>query len=140
VKHHSLARPGYILDQETTAIRFTPIAGTSLREVMNPNSIDAGLLRFCLEHSDGGNLTETQLPQRDEADYKWLRAALNDLQTDADRMKKLVEMLKSSESSETDKTTALEELQYLIEDLDNANGTRFTLTPFYSFKFTFKLF
>ncbi|ELR22342.1 ARM repeat fold domain containing protein [Acanthamoeba castellanii str. Neff] len=88
---------------------------------MNPNSIDAGLLRFCLEHSDGGNLTETQLPQRDEADYKWLRAALNDLQTDADRMKKLVEMLKSSESSETDKATALEELQYLIEDLDNAN-------------------
>jgi hsp70-interacting protein len=88
---------------------------------MNPNSIDAGLLRFCLEHSDGGNLTETQLPQRDEADYAWLRAALNDLQTDVDRMKKLVEMLRSPESSITDKATALEELQYLIEDIDNAN-------------------
>jgi hypothetical protein len=105
---------------------------------MNPNSIDAGLLRFCLKHSDGGNLTETQLPQRDEADYAWLRAALNDLQTDVDRMKKLVEMLRSPESSITDKATALEELQYLIEDIDNANGTHYNDASFISLhKFNF---
>jgi len=84
------------------------------------NNLDAGLLRFCLEHSDGGALTEGNVPQRDPADYKWLREALNDLKTDVDRMKKLSAMISSPESTQADKVASLEELQYLVEDIDNA--------------------
>jgi len=88
---------------------------------MNLSGIDTGLLRFCLEHSDGPSTNvESTIPQRDPEDYKWLREALNNLETDADRMKKLVEMIKLDNSVQA-KVAALEELEYLVEDLDNAN-------------------
>jgi len=84
------------------------------------NNLDAGLLRFCLEHSDGGALVDNNVPQRDPNDYQWLREALNGLQTDVDRMKKLSAMISNPEGSQADKVASLEELQYLVEDIDNA--------------------
>lgn len=108
---------------------------------MSLNGIDFGLLKFCLQHSDAPNLKETELPNRDPKDYEWLRAALNNLEDDSSRMKKLLKVVqgetkseikatlgeKSDENvteSEAEKTEtrrfSLEELQYYVEDLDNA--------------------
>lgn len=90
----------------------------------NLSGIDAGLLRFCLQHSDGGSGgTSAPPPQRDPADYAWLRAALNDLKTDADRMKELTHVIRSTEAAEQTRAACLEELECLVEDLDNANGS-----------------
>jgi len=81
------------------------------------DNMSSELLKFCLEHSDG-NVGPTQLPQRDPADYKWLRAALDDLESDFMRMKKLIDIIKSN-SDETSQSRALEELQFIVEDYDN---------------------
>jgi len=75
------------------------------------------LLKFCLQHSDG-NVGPTQLPQRDPEDYKWLRAALDGLESDFIRMKKLIEIIKNN-NDETSQSKALEELQFIVEDYDN---------------------
>ncbi len=82
------------------------------------------MLKFCLEHSDGSSLAEGKVPNRDPADYQWLKEALNNLESDADRMKKLVELLSKEDSSLDDKANYLEELQYLVEDIDNAKGKK----------------
>jgi len=80
-----------------------------------------GLLRFCLQHSDG-NVGDTNMNnyQRDPEDYKWLMQALNNLESDAQRMKKLVDTLNSNITVEEMKY-ALEGIQYFVEDLDLAN-------------------
>lgn len=85
------------------------------------SALNTGLLKFCLEHSDGRNLVDTPLPARDPADYAWLKQAFNDLQTDADRMKKLIQVIQDSNSEFKQKLASLEELEFLLEDLDNAN-------------------
>jgi hsp70-interacting protein len=88
---------------------------------MNFSAIDKGLLRFCLEHSDGPrHEIPSNIPQRDPADYVWLREALNNLEDDVQKMKRLVEVLKKEDTKDTEKAYALEELQYLVEDIDNA--------------------
>jgi CHASE3 domain sensor protein len=80
-----------------------------------------GLLKFCLEHSDG-NVGDTNLEnyQRDSEDYKWLMEALNNLESDSQRMKKLVDSLNSNITVQEMKF-ALEGIQYFVEDLDLAN-------------------
>ncbi len=88
----------------------------------NLKGADFGLLKFCLEHSGGSSLEEGKVPNRDPADYQWLKEALNNLESDADRMKKLMELLTKEDSSLEDKANYLEELQYLVEDIDNAKG------------------
>ena len=88
---------------------------------MQAGGIDLALLRFALQHTDSPNLADTQVrPQ----DYEWLREAMASFETDAQKMKKLVELVNREESvSEEQKHAALEELQLLVEDLDNATGT-----------------
>jgi hypothetical protein len=81
------------------------------------NGIDLGLLRFCLEHTDAPNLQETKI-NRDPADYVWLREALSGLETDAQRMKKILDQLKANGEG-LKKEELLEELQFLVEDVDN---------------------
>eukprot|EP01103_Thecamoeba_quadrilineata_P000940 TRINITY_DN10832_c0_g1_i1.p1 TRINITY_DN10832_c0_g1~~TRINITY_DN10832_c0_g1_i1.p1 ORF type:complete len:353 (+),score=80.34 TRINITY_DN10832_c0_g1_i1:155-1213(+) len=92
---------------------------TKTHSIMNMN-IDAGLLKFCLEHSDG-SVGPSNLPQRDPQDYVWLREALNNLESDADRMKKLLLTIQDQQKPEGERAFALEELQYLVEDIDNSN-------------------
>jgi len=87
----------------------------------NFTGLGLGLLKFCLEHSDG-NVGDTNMEnyQRDREDYKWLMEALNNLESDAQRMKKLVESLNGDTTTQQMKY-ALEGIQYFVEDLDLAN-------------------
>lgn len=89
------------------------------------NGIDSALLRFALTHQDGGPLEDRPLT-RNPADYEWLKQALNSIETDFDRMQRIVKVLQDSNHPETkvkdsEIAFSLEELQYLIEDIDNAN-------------------
>jgi len=88
---------------------------------VNFGGIGLGLLRFCIQHSDG-NIGETDLSQygRDPADYQWLKDALGNLENDSQRMKKLVTKLKECQNT-TEIVYALEGIQYFVEDLDLAN-------------------
>jgi len=87
----------------------------------NFNGLGLGLLKFCLQHSDG-NVGDTNIAnyQRDPEDYKWLMEALNNLESDSQRMKKLVDSLNSNSTVSVIKY-ALEGIQYFVEDLDLAN-------------------
>jgi len=84
-------------------------------------NVNAALLKFCIEHSDAPNLKETKPPNRDPADYKWLREALDNLETDAEKMKKLLKIITDPQSDRNKIIYSMEELQFYIEDLDNAN-------------------
>lgn len=85
-----------------------------------PFAFDPALIRFCLEHSDG-HVEDRPIPQRDPQAYVWLREALDNLESDVDRMKKLVEICKNPQSTPDEIKAALEQLQFYVEDLDNAN-------------------
>jgi len=87
-------------------------------------NIPPGLIRFCLEHGD--NPEAAVNPNRDPRDYEWLREALGNLESDYDKMKKIVSKLTELEGKEDEASigrtiVSLEELQYYIEDIDNAN-------------------
>jgi len=88
------------------------------------SSIDFGLLKFCLAHSDAPNVTETDLSSynRDPADYVWLREALNNLEGDASKVKKLLEKLTAADITIENIKYALEGIQYYVEDVDVANA------------------
>ena len=87
---------------------------------MQASGIDLALLRFALQHTtDSPTLPDTQVrPQ----DYEWLREAMASFETDAQKIKKLLELVKKEDVIEDQKCAALEELQLLVEDLDNASG------------------
>lgn len=89
------------------------------------SGLDSALLRFALTHQDSGPLEDKPLT-RDPKDYEWLQTAIKSIESDFDRMSRLVKVLNDSEDdSKTIKDSevafSLEELQYLIEDIDNAN-------------------
>jgi len=88
----------------------------------NFSGIGLGLLKFCLEHSDG-NVGDTDVSQyqRDPEDYKWLMEALNKLESDSQKMKKLIDKLNDESTTNLEKKYALEGIQYFVEDLDLAN-------------------
>jgi hypothetical protein len=87
---------------------------------MQASGIDLALLRFALQHTDSPNLADTQVRPED---YEWLREAMANFETDTQKMKKLLELVKKEDGvSEEHKQAALEELQLLVEDLDNATG------------------
>eukprot|EP01126_Amoeba_proteus_P023070 TRINITY_DN2322_c0_g1_i8.p1 TRINITY_DN2322_c0_g1~~TRINITY_DN2322_c0_g1_i8.p1 ORF type:complete len:201 (+),score=28.88 TRINITY_DN2322_c0_g1_i8:177-779(+) len=83
-----------------------------------------GLLRFCIEHTDDPTqITNTDMSrfERDPADYVWLEKALNGLQNDAEKMKKLVQTLTEPGRLDNEIIYALEGIQYFVEDFDLAN-------------------
>lgn len=93
-------------------------------------SLPLGLLRFCIEHSDdpvGMVHGEKKLPDRDPADYKWLMEALDNLEDDAAKARKLLATLKNPASTEEEKKFALEGIQYYVEDIDVAKGKFFCI-------------
>eukprot|EP01090_Pellita_catalonica_P019828 TRINITY_DN6859_c0_g1_i3.p1 TRINITY_DN6859_c0_g1~~TRINITY_DN6859_c0_g1_i3.p1 ORF type:complete len:307 (-),score=61.04 TRINITY_DN6859_c0_g1_i3:13-900(-) len=81
--------------------------------------MNAGLLKFCLGLSDG--TSAAKLPERDPKDYKWLREALDNLEMDVDKMKRCVAVVQNKESSDEELKVALQEIQWLAENIDNAN-------------------
>lgn len=85
------------------------------------NGIDFALLKFCLEHNDSPNLQETSFQNRDPSDYDWLRKVMESLPDPVKQMKECIKIVEH-ESDETAKLDALEVLQDLVEDIDNANG------------------
>ncbi|KAL6068138.1 nucleotide exchange factor sil1, variant 2 [Balamuthia mandrillaris] len=86
------------------------------------SSVDKSLLRFCLEHSDGPKEgTPSTLGNRPKEDYEWLKEALKSVETDAQRMKRCAETLRREDGSVEEKKNALMEIQFLVEDIDNAN-------------------
>ncbi|KAN0015051.1 hypothetical protein ACTFIU_001373 [Dictyostelium citrinum] len=101
-----------------------------INEYKLPKDIGPGLLKFCLTHSDSPNLKETVLPEgRDPKDYDWLKQAFDNLEDDAKKMKKLLEVFDESKEEnqqlskqdrESKYITSLETLQFYIEDIDNA--------------------
>ncbi|EGG18341.1 hypothetical protein DFA_03835 [Cavenderia fasciculata] len=85
-----------------------------------PRDIGPGLLKFCLTHSDSPNLQDSQVPERDPKDYDWLRQAFENLEDDAKRMKKINDVLADPQSTQHQIITALEQLEFYIEDIDNS--------------------
>lgn len=89
-----------------------------------PN-LPLGLLRFCIEHSDDpSQIANTDMTRfhRDPADYEWLAAALGNLESDTDKLKKLVATIQNPSTTEDQVIYSLEGIQYYVEDLDVANG------------------
>lgn len=87
---------------------------------MQASGIDLALLRFALQHSDSPDAAgDTKVRPED---YEWLREAIKSYETDAQKMQKLLELAKKEnvDVSEEQRRAALEELQYYVEDLDNA--------------------
>ena len=82
--------------------------------------IDFALLKFCLQHNDSPNISDTQLT-RDPADYEWLRRVMDSLPSVQKQMEQCVDIIHNDED-ENNKIDALEILQDLVEDIDNANG------------------
>lgn len=87
---------------------------------MQASGIDLALLRFALQHTDSPNLQDTQVRAED---YEWLREAVKNYETDTQKIKRMLELVKKDDVSEEQKHATLEELQLLVEDLDNATGT-----------------
>ncbi|KYQ92594.1 hypothetical protein DLAC_06586 [Tieghemostelium lacteum] len=87
-----------------------------------PKDIGAGLLKFCLTHTDSPNLKESKVVDRDPKDYEWLRAAFDNLEDDAKRMKKILDLLNDDSKVKTidQMVQSLEQLQFYIEDIDNS--------------------
>jgi len=92
----------------------------------NFNNIDIGLLRFCLQNADGGNtnnvgdnITQSN-NNRDSRDYEWLRQALGNLESEAEKMHKCFEILKDKKITTEQKETTLDDLLYYVEDISNA--------------------
>lgn len=52
---------------------------------------------------------------------KWLREALDNLESDGKKMMKLLDRISSKETTVDGTSDALMELQYFVEDIDNAN-------------------
>lgn len=91
-------------------------------------NLPLGLLRFCIEHSDdpvGMVSGEHKLPERDPEDYVWLMKALEDLESDTEKMRKLLSTLKKPETTDEEKKFALEGIQYYVEDFDVSRGMNF---------------
>lgn len=93
---------------------------------MNISGIDMALLRFCLQQDDGpkGNVSGEAaeiLQQRNPADYEWLKKALASVEDDNERIKKYLAVVADEAAELEDKEAALEQVQYLVEDLDLAN-------------------
>lgn len=88
---------------------------------MQASGIDLALLRFAIQHSDSPNIADTKVRPEE---YEWLREAIKSYETDAQKMQKLLDIAKkdNTDVSEEKRQAALEELQYYIEDLDNATG------------------
>ena len=79
------------------------------------------IFEFCMKHSDDPKNNAEGIPARPEEDYEWLRGALAEIKTDAERMESCLKI--ATDPSVTDlesKLIALEEILYFVEDLDNA--------------------
>lgn len=97
-------------------------------------SLPFGLLRFCIEHSDDpANITNLDLNrfERNPEDYEWLIEALDNLESDSGKALKVIVKL-SGGVSEDEMVDLLENLQYLVEDLDVAKGLSFLSFCFFS--------
>ncbi|EGC31107.1 hypothetical protein DICPUDRAFT_157066 [Dictyostelium purpureum] len=105
-----------------------PVKPKKINEYRLPKDIGPGLLKFCLTHSDSPNLKETKLEDRDPKDYEWLKEAFSNLEDDAKKMKRLMEIFEDKpenremkkEEREKKYITSLETLIFYIEDLDNS--------------------
>jgi hypothetical protein len=89
--------------------------------------INQGLLRFALQHQQQSTDAITSAPtsQRDPKDYEWLRGALSQMESDAKKMRKLLDTLENREILDDTQQwsrlrMALEELEYFVQDVDNA--------------------
>ncbi|KAF2074843.1 hypothetical protein CYY_003869 [Polysphondylium violaceum] len=92
-----------------------------ISEYKLPRDIGSGLLKFCLTHSDSPNLQDTVLPvDRDPKDYEWLRQAFDNLEDDAKRMKKILDLIQEEKTTNSMVISSLQQLEFYIEDLDNA--------------------
>lgn len=60
--------------------------------------------------------------ERDPEDYVWLQEALGGLESDIDKVRKLIKTLEEPETTDDQRLYALEGIQYYVEDLDVANG------------------
>lgn len=87
------------------------------------NSINFGLLKFCLEHADDPNaLVNSQIDtNRDPKDYEFLVVALQNLESDLEKAYKLLTKLTETQDNFEIKAY-LEGLQYFCEDLDVSQG------------------
>ncbi len=83
--------------------------------------VDPGLLRFCLQHSDGEGLKE--FGDRPKEDWEWLKNALANFETPGKKVQKLVEELKSAaDSSNSEKILfCLRSLNEEVEDVDQSS-------------------
>eukprot|EP01060_Flectonema_neradi_P032892 TRINITY_DN534_c7_g1_i1.p1 TRINITY_DN534_c7_g1~~TRINITY_DN534_c7_g1_i1.p1 ORF type:complete len:307 (+),score=60.33 TRINITY_DN534_c7_g1_i1:65-922(+) len=84
------------------------------------SGINKAIFDFCMKHTDDPKHRSEGIPPRDPADYEWLKKALAEIKSDAERMENCLGIVKEEADKET-KLVAMEEILYFVEDLDNAN-------------------
>ena len=83
--------------------------------------LNKAIFEFCMKHSDDPKNRVEGIPTRDPEDYEWLKKALAQIKSDAERMENCLAILRESEADKESKLVAMEEILYFVEDLDNAN-------------------
>lgn len=85
------------------------------------NGVDPGLLRFCLQHSDGSGLAD--FGERPKEDWLWLKEALANFETPGKKVQKLVSELSSAaDAQDTEKMLfCLRSLNEEVEDVDQSS-------------------
>eukprot|EP00754_Rhynchopus_humris_P045357 Rhum_TRINITY_DN4829_c0_g1::Rhum_TRINITY_DN4829_c0_g1_i1::g.15863::m.15863 len=86
------------------------------------STINNAIFQFCMKHSDDPKQRTEGIPPRDPNDYDWLRGALAEIKSDAERMEECLGIATNPEITDVDsKVIAMEECLYFVEDLDNAS-------------------
>eukprot|EP01064_Diplonema_japonicum_P030122 TRINITY_DN502_c5_g2_i1.p1 TRINITY_DN502_c5_g2~~TRINITY_DN502_c5_g2_i1.p1 ORF type:complete len:302 (+),score=79.82 TRINITY_DN502_c5_g2_i1:50-907(+) len=78
------------------------------------------IFEFCMRHSDDPSGKAEGIPERDPAEYEWLRQALAEIKSDYERMENCMGILNNDVKDVDAKEIAMEEVLYFVEDLDNA--------------------
>lgn len=85
----------------------------------NHPGINAALFNFCCAVDDGPRTeTVSQLPQRDPAELKWLREALESIEAPERTVKRCLEVLLTESATIDSIVETLEELSDVVEDLN----------------------
>lgn len=86
---------------------------------MKIEDLDKGMLKFCLENGFTGK--DTKVTPRNKEDFEWLRKVWDSLEDDGKKMMALISTLHDKSATESAMVGALEELEFYVEDINNAN-------------------
>ncbi|KAJ9463395.1 Hsp70 nucleotide exchange factor FES1 [Diplonema papillatum] len=93
--------------------------GGKQAEYEKAQGMNNAIFEFCMRHNDDPSKKTEGIPERDPAEYEWLKSALADIESEEDRMKNCLAVIRS-EADVGSKEIAMEEILYYVEDLDKA--------------------